>query len=566
MDDKTTNFNDFNSDFRWEEVDYHYPDNEVPGQEIESQEYYDFEENFFDNLDFSRDSLKDFDVKDYINADYLIPEVSRLYFMDYKFKNESELTEFKYANYILELVLMNSVNVYSIELYNDENSYINYQIQIPITLQVIKDNPTISEPDLIKMYLNQALKINVKEVRPINEIKNALGNMVCKLNVDRPEAWHILGECSNEKGMIDNKVNLNILDFIEKVSNMPDKETILDNGIERSINYSKVTTSNNIIDVKIPVKYSKNIDEVVKSVWDYEYLIPPVQNIDQDNQLKVNKDIISNQEVPEVTKRLGLFNGYSPSRYEILKMEYYTITTLHRPMINLIRENIEGLNMMEEEMDAFKIEQFARIQENSRDTHNVIDYSSSFSEIVSFPNIVRSTLNIKYEELREKYLDDIEDLVKKLRDMVKIEYNKMNNGEKYSNSSFDTLYRSYISVLSIYIYLIMKYKTSPEEIFLEYTRLSHIRECIRRKLFIANLSLVGNSDQMFKFTKGLPGSSMCGLLLYEFTFNNFNYKEIDDKEVYNDVKMEIKSKLGDTELDTFEKRLAKIEDNMAELF
>lgn len=552
------------NNFNWNDMDMHYPDEEPPGALINEEEYYDFDENLFVTLDFNSNLIGNFDIKNFIDENIMIEDIKDLYFFNKEFKNDYNSKEFKYANYIREINIMDTVNIYSVELYNDKDSYMNYQIQIPINIEVINNNKDIPEAKLIKMYLEQALNIKVEEVMEIIKSKPALGYLVSPLKVNRPEAWDILIGCSDENNIVGNKVNLDIFKFIKKMSNKPDNITKLENDIERIIKFSDFITGNNIIDVKIPVKYTKYSENGNKSIWDYEYLIPPVQNIDQNNQLKVNKEFIGEEEIPKIEKKLGLFNGYFPSRYELLKMEYYIITTLHRPMINLIRENIENLNLDWEETNLFEIEQIARIQEYSRNTHNIIDYTSSFTEIISFPNIVRSTLLKDPKELKKEDLDTIEDLLYKLIEKINED---IGNIERYGSddNSFDTLIRSYISILSIYIYLKMKYELSLEEVFLEYNRVSKIREKIRQKLFISNLSLVGNTEQMLKFSKGLPGSSLCGLLAYEFTFNNFKYKEIDGMEVYNDVKMNIKGKLGDSELETLEERTSRIEKSMEDL-
>ena len=145
----------------------------------------------------------------------------------------------------------------------------------------------------------------------------------------------------------------------------------------------------------MPIRYEKAItvedEDIIKHVWDYDYVLSPMQNLDQNNKLKINMQLLGkNFENHKFEGNPNVFSNFTMNKYEILHQKYWIITTLLRPLINIMREKYHNIYIGN---DIFEITQLNRIQEDSRLTHTQIKYESSFTKLETFPSIV-SLLNL----------------------------------------------------------------------------------------------------------------------------------------------------------------------------
>lgn len=354
---------------------------------ISDEEYYNFSEEV-GNIGGSIKELKklqeDAEVINGVNSydkTMYFDDVYKLFIEDPIYNNIVDLNNFNYGEY-LEEYYMEDINgnfyrVYSIELFNELNDLNRYMVQLIVNDKFLEDNKMNIE-FFLKGYLLNVCNITVNEVFPFSKYNKKLSELITPVKVKLSMFLNLYQQCQTDGDTITNKFQVNLFNFFNEVRNLDTKKETINDSLNRLIEYRYLNTMHNGIDIKVPIRYEKTVtvenEDVIRHVWDYDYALSPMQNLDQNNKLKINMRLLGkNFDNYKFDGNPNVFSNFTLSKYEILHQKYWIITTFLRPLINILREKYSNIYI---DNDIFEITQLNRIQEDSRLTHTLIKYES----------------------------------------------------------------------------------------------------------------------------------------------------------------------------------------------
>ena len=205
----------------------------------------------------------------------------------------------------------------------------------------------------------------------------------------------------------------------------------------------------------------------------------------------------------------------------------------------------------------YKRQQLNRIQEDSRLTHTLIKYESTFTELETFPNIV-SLLNCSISDINRGQLETIKNYIMKTKNQLEILDKESENGIVGDNSK-EVLFRIYINLISIYNY-ILYLDFNEKELVKELNRIEAIRESIRHRIMYYNLCMRGNIIDLIDLIGSAESCYQKEIFKYKYSFEGFNFNEKDGSPVYNDIVLTIKDNPKASESDDFADYIKSIEE------
>lgn len=535
---------------------------------ISDEEYYNFSEEV-GNIGGSIKELKklqeDAEVINGVNSydkTMYFDDVYKLFIEDPIYNNIVDLNNFNYGEY-LEEYYMEDINgnfyrVYSIELFNDLNDLNRYMVQLIVNDKFLEDNKMNIE-FFLKGYLLNVCNITVNEVFPFSKYNKKLSELITPVKVKLSMFLNLYQQCQTDGDTITNKFQVNLFNFFNEVRNLDTKKETINDSLNRLIEYRYLNTMHNGIDIKVPIRYEKTVtvenEDVIRHVWDYDYALSPMQNLDQNNKLKINMRLLGkNFDNYKFDGNPNVFSNFTLSKYEILHQKYWIITTFLRPLINILREKYSNIYI---DNDIFEITQLNRIQEDSRLTHTLIKYESTFTELETFPNIV-SLLNCNVSDLNKEQLETIKNYIMKTKNQLEILDKESENGI-VGNNSKEVLFRIYINLISIYNY-ILYLDFNEKELIKELNRIEAIREGIRHRIMYYNLCMRGNIIDLIDLIGSAESCYQKEIFKYKYSFEGFNFNEKDGSPVYNDVVLTIKDNPKASESDDFADYIKSIEE------
>ena len=493
----------------------------------------------------------------------LIDEIDSLYIRnrDSKFNiiENYNNTEWKYCEFEQEYTSA-EVRVYRLSFFNDKTDINRKKLLVAIAQLVFKDNPQQKEEVIIKSYIKNFLKIDVLNVFSYKDIEPVFQKLIVPVEIDTNEFKGVYLRNINEETYIGNEGIVNLSNAVNKIrfSHYPSEK--VGNNLIKAYHPEYINTRRDGIDIKIPTSYTRE-DFQTNVMWDYEYVINPIQNLDQDNPIKGDKNIFTHP--IDKINNITLLSAFSPKEYERLKFKYHLITTLTRPIIYILRglysmtdENTPGLGEKDSIFSKFVIHQLLRQQEDSRRTHSKITYTSENINTRTFPSIVLDAFGKKPEELGKNEKDMLEQIINGISVKTKRAYD-INDDEYNYLSAID----SQVAFMAIYSYMYFREQTI-DDICKEYNILETIREQIRYQLFIQNLAIKGNILELMKLVESYKFMETSGLMDYGYTLYSDFYEEDSNLKDCSSIRIKIKEELRDDELELFEERLKQIEESL----
>lgn len=576
MDKKYNNMN-----FNWEsnnidDMDPYLINDDFDGEDfvdfsdlgITDEEYYNFTEetgNISDTYKELKELQENEEVVNGVNSydkTMYFDDIYNLFTEVPSYNDILQFNEFKYGEYLQEYYMEdaggNFYRVYSVELFNKLSDTNRYIVQLIVNDKFLADN-NMNIDYFIKGYLYNVNKIKIDELFPFSKYNKKISELITPVKVKLNMFLNLYQQSYTEGEIITNKFQVNLFNFFNKVRNIPEVRENINDSLSRVIEYKYLNTMNGGIDIKVPIRYEKAItvddEDVTKHVWDYDYVLSPMQNLDQNNKLKINMQLLGkNFEDHKFEGNPNVFSNFTLNKYEILYQKYWIITTLLRPLINIMREKYTNIYI---DNDIFEITQLNRIQEDSRLTHTQIKYESSFTKLETFPSIV-SLLNCTVSDLNASQLDTIKNYIMKTKlQLEKLESDSDN--EITNNSSKEVLFRIYINLISIYNY-ILYLDFNEKELVKELSRIETIRESIRHRLLYYNLCMRGNIIDLIDLIGSAESCYQKEIFKYKYSLEGFNFNERDGSPVYNDVELSITDNPKASESDDFADYIKNIEE------
>lgn len=576
MDNKSNNVN-----FNWENANIDDIDPYLINDDFNDEDFVDFsdlgmtEEEYYDFIEETTNISGTYkELKELQESEEVINGIESydksLYFDDIynlftgapSYNNILNFDEFKYGEYLQEYYMEdaggNFYRVYSVELFDEVSDINRYMIQLIVNDKFLQEN-NMSIEYFIKGYLYNVNKIKIHELIPFSKYNKKISELVSPIKVKLNMFLNLYQQSYTEGEIITNKFQVNLFNFFNRVRNISEVRENINESLSRVIEYKYLNTMNNGIDIKVPIRYEKAITvedgDIIKHVWDYDYVLSPMQNLDQNNKLKINMQLLGkNFENHKFEGNPNVFSNFTMNKYEILHQKYWIITTLLRPLINIMREKYHNIYI---DNDIFEITQLNRIQEDSRLTHTQIKYESSFTKLETFPSIV-SLLNCTVSDLNESKLETIKSYIMKTKLQLEKLESDSDNGI-VSNSSKEVLFRIYINLISIYNY-ILYLDFNEKELVKELSRIEIIRESIRHRLLYYNLCMRGNIIDLIDLIGSAEGCYQKEIFKYKYSLEGFTFNEKDGSPVYNDVELSITDNPKASESDDFADYIKNIEE------